>query len=302
MKKARNLCIRALCAIFIGVVLGCSGSGDSGYEIDDNQGQQGGNQQNQGQQPAFYINEELGGQKFVDKGNWNLVTVDSNKEFNESYTNANQYINGKVAELQKLWQKENTGSVLSNQVSTALDGFNQGTSIGQKIRNNYTTLAPVFVTMHDSLIDDVDFFRFKASYHKLAHNAYNNSLGHWRNSEDNRVLTNKEMKNLSNNAFVDELEMANLSYDELTVNKAKEIMNNSLRAIANQTNTNTAVLKKVVELALYNESLYGLNDLAKLDKVVSLETPLREYSIFDSKINDARYNIETQSIDDGRTM
>ena len=27
MKRARNLCIRAFCAIFIGVVLGCSGSG-----------------------------------------------------------------------------------------------------------------------------------------------------------------------------------------------------------------------------------------------------------------------------------
>ena len=61
--------------------------------------------------------------------------------------------------------------------------------------------------------------------------------------------------------------MANLSYNELTVDKAKAIMNKSLNNIAGMTNTDSAVLKKVVELALYNESLYGLNDMAADDRV-----------------------------------
>ena len=39
-------------------------------------------------------------------------------------------------------------------------------------------------------------------------------------------------------------------------------MNNYLDTIADKTDTDIDVLKKIVQLALYNESLYGLNDHA----------------------------------------
>lgn len=304
MKRARNICIRALCAIFVGVVLGCSGSGDSSGESDiENDGGNGDNEQETGwKQPAYMnVTEEFGGQRFVEeKTNW-LYDNQGYTKFTAHCDDADKYIDGKVAELQKLWQETNTGSALSDQINTALNNFNNGTSIDEKITNNYTALAPVFATIEDNLSNDmVNYYRYTASYDKLAANAYNKSLGHWENSPDNRVLTNKEMKNLPENFFVYELGKANLSYNELTVKKAQEIMNDSLMEVADKTTTDTAVLKKVVELAMYNESLYGLADLARFDNVVS-RGRLRTFTIFADMIGQERNNTKTHNIDD-RTM
>lgn len=301
MKKARNLCIRALCAIFIGVVLGCSGSG--GESDIKNDGGNNDNEQETGwRQPAYMnVTEEFGGQRFVEeKTNW-LYDNQGYTKFTAHCDDANQYIDGKVAELQELWQETNTGSVLSDQINTALNNFNNGTSIDEKITNNYTALAPVFATIEDNLSNDtVNYYRYTASYDKLAANAYNKSLGHGENSQDSRVLTNQEMKNLPENFFVYELGKANLSYNELTVKKAQEIMNDSLMKVANKTTTDTALLKKVVELAMYNESLYGLADLASFDNVVS-RGRLRTFTIFADMIGQERNNTKTHNIDD-RTM
>lgn len=306
MKRARDICIRALCAIFVGVVLGCSGSGDSGGGSDiENDGGNGGNQQNGWQQPAYMnVTEEFGGQRFVEeKTNW-LYDNQGYAKFTAHCDDAERYIADKVVELQKLWEEKNTGSALSSQINTALNNFNNGTSIDEKIINNYTAMAPVLVTMENNLLSDapVNYHRYKSSYYKLAANAYNKSLGHCENSPDNRVLTNKEMKNMPENFFVDVLNFANLTYNELTVKKAQEIMNDSLMEVANKTNTDTAVLKKVVELAMYNESLYGLTDLAKLDTVVSRGAPLRKLTVLEDIIGQEWNNTKTQSIDDGRTM
>lgn len=253
--------------------------------------------------PAYMnVTAEFEGQRFVEAGtDWQTDNQGYTK-YTARYNDADKYINCKVTELNNLWQKNNTGSALSNQIGNALSNFNNGASISGKINNNYAALAPVFVTMEDNLTasSSRDYNRFKASYHKLAANAYNNSLGHLKNSPDNSVLTNKEMKNLPENPFVDEVIAAGLTYDELDVKEAQNIMNNSLTLIAQKTTTNTALLKKVVELALYNESLYGLNDLAKLDNVVFRET-LRQMDVFDDKIYDERRKTRMQSIDD-RTM
>lgn len=110
-----------------------------------------------------------------------------------------------------------------------------------------------------------DYHAYVASYYKLAHNAYNNSLGNTKGSF--AFQANRDMEDLPENTYVSELAMANLNYNELTVDKAKAIMNKSLNNIAGMTNTDSAILKKVIELALYNESLYGLNDMAADDRV-----------------------------------
>ncbi|MBD5440246.1 MAG: hypothetical protein HDR33_04410 [Treponema sp.] len=267
-------------------------------------GDQGDKEQETGwRQPAYMnVTEEFGGQRFVEeKTNW-LNDKQGYTKFTAHCDDANQYIDGKVAELQELWQETNTGSVLSDQINTALNNFNNGTSIDEKINNNYTALAPVLVTIENDLLNDtVDYYRYKTSYQKLAANAYNKSLGHGENSQDSRVLTNQEMKNLRENLFVKELVWANLSYNDLTVTKAQEIMNDSLVAIANNTNTDQGLLKKFIELALVNESLYGLADLAKFDNVVSSKARFREWSILENIIYQEHNNTQTQGIDD-RTM
>lgn len=300
--------------------MGCKHPTDNGgYEIDDdrnqqgNQGnngqQQGGNEQGNGEQqtgwrePDFYINEELGGQRFIEtSASWYYDEQDDkDQKFTTHYDNANQYINNKVAEIQELWQEKNTGSDLSNQIGTALGNFNIAASIVDNITNNYTALAPVFAGIENEFIknDEVaEFHSFNACYHKLAHNAYKNSKGNYTLTA---CSSNKEMEN-SNNYFNYELGLANLSYDEMTIDKAKEIMNDSLTDIAQQTNTEAAVLKKVVELALYNESLYGLHDFAQINRV-NITNSLSERSLFtfDGMITDVLSNTQTQSIDD-RTM
>ena len=294
-------------ALIAGNVSCSQPAGGNDTEFTGGNGGNGGNNDNEQEtgwkQPAYMnVTEEFGGQRFVEeKTNW-LYDNQGYTKFTAHCDDANQYIDGKVAELQKLWQETNTGSVLSDQINTALNNFNNGTSIDEKIDNNYNALATIFVNIEDNLSTSSsrDYHSFKASYHKLAANAYNKSLGHGENSQDSRVLTNQEMKNLPENYFIDELAMANLTYNELTVKKAQEIMNNSLAGIANKTTTDTALLKKVVELAMYNESLYGLADLARFDNIVSLGT-LRQFDIFDDKIYIERHSTKTQIIDD-RTM
>lgn len=278
-------------------------SGDSGYEIDDNQGQQGGNQQNQGQQPAYYIDEALGGQRFAEEG----AIWQSNKgpqQFSSHYADAKKFIAGKVTELSAMI-KGQTSNDLYRAINQALVQYNNNLAIDKNITNNYNALAPIFARFEKTTTidtDDTKLFQYRTSYQVLAAKAYNESLGHAKNKS--WVPTNSEIKiSGANDFFNEELVYANLSYEELTANnnqRAKSIMNSTLAEIANETGTNSAVLKKVVELALYNESLYGLHDLG-LGDVGDFTTSLEQRTLtnFYMKIIDTKTS--TQSIDD-RTM
>lgn len=140
--------------------------------------------------------------------------------------------------------------------------------IGYNVVGNYSALAPVFARFNQVFIergeatDDYrDYYRYDASYMKLAHYAYNNSLGTANGSP--LLKSNQEMANSPESYFAHKLADANFTYDELTVNKAKAVMRESLTAVAAATNTNAAVLRKVVDLALYNESMYGLHYVAE---------------------------------------
>ena len=140
---------------------------------------------------------------------------------------------------------------------------------------------------------------FNATYHKLAARAYNQSLSERATETD--FLSNMEMQNLPENFFVDELNYAGLSYDELTDTYARTLMNQYLSTIAVNTDTDQALLKKVVELALVNESLYGLNDYANKARVSGQDFAYeRSFNTFYSKIAD-KYNSMSYNLDD-RTM
>lgn len=200
MKKARDICIRALCAIFVGVVLGCSGA-SGGNDIENDGGNNDNEQETGWKQPAYMnVTEEFGGQRFVGENYCFYGNPNKDVNFDTYYNDANQYINSKVAELDKLWQEKNTGSTLSNQIGTALGEFNNGTSIDQKIDNNYVALAPVFKTMENNTND---YHAFKVSYWKLAADAYNQSLGEY--AGETTFTTNEELRNKSTNYFIKEL-------------------------------------------------------------------------------------------------
>ena len=95
---------------------------------------------------------------------------------------------------------------------------------------------------------------------------------------------------------------ANISYQELTQN-TNQYMDQSLAIVARETSANQGLLKKAVELALYNESLYGLHDLAiqcGINKAQINSLTKRRTLSFNDKIQ-AVIKQQTKIIDD-RTL
>nr|QGT51354.1 hypothetical protein Unknown280_0460 [uncultured Spirochaetaceae bacterium] len=107
------------------------------------------------------------------------------------------------------------------------------------------------------------------------------------------------MRGDTNSFFVQQLAYSNYNYDSLTVDEAKKCMNNTINDIANNSGVDSTILKKFVELALYNESLYGLNDLAKGFDLNVIRAYKRQANTFDSYIRNA--NTQNYTLDD-RTM
>ena len=299
MKKTRNLCIRALCAIFVGVVLGCSGSSSSeesdiGNDIDANN--------NEWQQPDYYIDEELGGQQFVDPNKpWRNGTP-MLEYFNDSYANAQKFMAKKVTELSQEIAGQ-THIPLYQEIDTALKKFNTGDNIKDNITNNYTALAPVFADIEDKqlleIYDNKEWNDYKCSYYKLAHYAYNQSLCDCKYETSLRYPANNEMANDNYSLFVQLLGYANYDYDTLTVPEAKRCINNTLNEVANNNGVDSTVLKKFMELALYNESLYGVNDLAKSANLNTTLRSQRKMTMFTNYIIQAGNDLQTT---DGEPM
>ncbi|MBP3367273.1 MAG: hypothetical protein J6K96_09865 [Treponema sp.] len=293
--------------VLTGCSVGSSTSNDNYYEEPTNPVNPGidptepTNPVNPDQYPAYYIDEELGGQKFVaEDTEWYYEEqAVKNQKFTDAYTMAQKFMRQKVTELQTAVTGQ-TDNNYYKMIDTVLQKYNSEQNIADNINANYYAFAPLFDKMENVLLSNYtteDYHAYVASYYKLAHNAYNESLGMGKGSL--ALQANRDMKDLPENTYVSELAMANLSYNELTVDKAKAIMNKSLNNIAGMTNTDSAVLKKVIELALYNESLYGLNDMVSNDKVnnqsLRYERRADEFKVIINSI------AATQSIDD-RTM
>lgn len=259
----------------------------------------GGNGQNT--QPTYYINEEFGGQRFVESNaDWTSYDINQDTEFETRYTNAKTFMNQKVNALNQDLQYES--STLGKKIKTMLNNFNKNQNIADNIDANNYAIAQVFAEFEKNLSTTTKLNRYRATYHLLAANAYNESMGDWKNAKG--FTTNKEITGADNSFFKLELKNAgNLNYDDLTADnnkKAKEIMNEELTSISLNTGINSAVLKKVVELALYNESLYGLHDFAKINDVnISNALSGRSFETLYDYTIDAKDN--TRSIDD-RTM
>lgn len=297
MKKTKNLCIRALCAIFVGFVLGCSGSsGENDIGNDDGAGNS--DNTNEWQQPDYYIDEELGGQQFVDPNKpWRNGTP-MLEYFNDSYENAQKFMAKKVTELSQEIAGQ-TNIPLYKEIDTALNKFNSGDNISDNITNNYTALAPVFADIENNQLlnsyDDKEWNDYKCSYYKLAHYAYNQSLCNSKYETSLRYPANNEMTN--DGYFGDMLSYANYDYDTLTVPEAKRCIKKALNEVANNNGVDSTVLKKFMELALYNESLYGVNDLAKSANLSTTLRGQRKMHMFDDYINRASENLQTTNDD-----
>ena len=256
--------------------------------------------------PSYYINTEFGGQRFTELTA--KLYVDNNRDasFDKYYTNAKKFMNAKVDELANLVNNSDIGPFYG-QIQTLLQGYSKADTIKDNIEKNYTALAPIFKAMRNTLVNNEDFNRFNVSYYKLAADAFNQSLGDY--SLDNspqEFETNKEMVD-TDNFFRSECKAANLSYVDATDHKkAIDRMNEYLKTITDKTYVDTAVLKKVVELALYNESLYGLNDQAVKAGVdvynQGLKSNQRRLNDFNTKIGQATYSINNTQNHDDRTM
>lgn len=243
---------------------------------------------------------EFGGAQFVGPNeNWTYDCITPNTEFDKHYANAITAMDNKVAELQRMVNSQTT-IPLYEEIDTALKKCNQSTNIADNITANYIAIAPVFLTMEDSLDDNKDFHKFRASYYRLVQNAYNNSRGGYSLTT---CKTNSEIEDpYYNSFFTSELAYTDLSANDLTNSRAETEIKNLLEKIAQKTKTSPAVLKKIIGLSLYNESLYGLNDFAQKCNVQgkNLNNEERSLSLFKEYIKNAAYSL--QNLNDGRTM
>lgn len=284
-------------ALIAGNVSCSNAAGGNSTEFDGNSGGQ------TGYTKPDYMNVDVtfGGQRFIEENGCFNKNPNKGANFNTYYTNAKAFMTNEVTSLKNLVASSNSGSTLSGQITTLLQNYNQSSSITDNIDQNYTALTPVFKAMRNSLTDDEDYNRFNISYWKLAADAYNQSLGEYAN--ETTFTTNDELRNKSTNLFVQKLGAAGLDYAAANDSKQAETrMKNCLNTIAYETNTNVNVLTEIVKLALYNESLYGLNDHAVQGGVnnQNLNNDQRSLRTFNNKIADySLYNM--QSIDD-RTM
>lgn len=295
MKKLTKISA-GIAVLALSFAAGCSNSssGSDDYTIDDPIIQPDDPIVKPGQEyPDFYINEEFGGQKFVADGeNWNRYDVDGAKEFADRNAYAQKFMQAKVAELNQMLAGQNKVG-LYKEIDTALKNFTT-----DDVRANYEALAPVFKYMEKDLSDE-QFYEHRVGYYKLAA-AYNNSLGYMRNSTS--YVTNNEMIDSPYSFFAQELAQTKYSYDELTDAKAKQIMVNTLTNVAAQTSTDVETLKKVMNLALYNKSLYGLYNFA--GNICHVIDPITERSVleFHECIASVNWQTNTYNLDAGRSM
>lgn len=269
-----------------------------------------------------YKYEELGGVQFVgDNEDWDRTYIDIDETFDNHYDKAMQFMYQKIADLQQDLNKVDTNNPLYKLIDIALkkdpakdEEYTEG-HITTVINNNYENLAPVFAHFQKQYLNGngnpydqvagMKYNRFNACYHLLAREAFNKSIG---NVSRGTFETNQEY-NKADSFFDAELAEAglNCTTQTFTTAMAKENMKVTLDEIANKTNTDSAILKKVVELALYNESLYGLHDFAKVEfkqRGKEFERYFqyqRGHSVFDDVIKGARHNIQSYNLDD-RTM
>lgn len=299
----KGLQVGFLATAFIAGNVSCSNAA-GGDSIEFNGGYVGDGDQTS-KWPSYYINTEFGGQRFTELTA--KLYVDNNRDasFDKYYTNAKKFMNAKVDELANLVNNSDIGPFYG-QIKTLLQNYSKANTIKNNIENNYNALAPIFKAMRNTLVNNEDFNRFNVSYYKLAADAFNQSVGKLAEGENKKnFTTNTELIDDSSNFFASELNDAKLSYADATnKNNAVDRMNGYLNTIATKTNTNLDVLKKVVELALYNESLYGLNDFTVVCGVFNqgLTTTKRRLDIFQTAIRNATYSLaNTQNLDD-RTM
>ncbi len=268
-----------------------------------------------------YEYEELGGVQFVG-GNedWDRTYIDIDETFDNHYDKAMQFMYKKIANLQKDLNKVDTeNNPLYKLIGTALkkdpaQDEQYEPTISTVINNNYENLAPIFAHFQKQYLNEqgnsydndakIKYNCFQACYHLLAREAFNKSIG---NVSRGTFETNTEYTE-HDYFFNAELAKAglNCTTQTFTTAMAKENMKVTLDEIANKTNTDSAILQKVVELALYNESLYGLHDFAKVEfKARGKEFDRywqyqRDHSVFDDVIDKEFFN--TRNIIDDRTM
>lgn len=281
----------------------CSNSAGGDSTTIDGNFNQGGNGDQTSKWPSYYINKDFGGQQFVD---YNLDADTFNKtKFDDSYKVAREFMATKVKELSNDIA-EQTYIPMYRKIDAALKAMNNGNNIADNITNNYEALATVFADFEKNQLknySEAKIYDYKTSYYKLADEAYNQSLTKlYAHQESQSFPANMDM-NKDSGYFVDALsKAASYDYDTLTVAEAKKCMKNTLNDIANKNGVDSNVLKKFIELALYNESLYGLNDFAKA-RTIDTTLRARKVSDFDTAIGDAKDNIQSLSYEDnGMTM
>ncbi len=242
--------------------------------------------------------------------NIDFARTDDQAKGPQLYNDAKIIMDKMVAELQNDLDNEYENeyiALMKQNLANSRNQNNNTTYVGDDVKNNYEAYANIMYPLRDSLVDDKDFFAFNACYEYLAVDAYKKSLGNYKNSKDfDTDLTKSSI-------FDSHLSRTDLTYDAMNGDFVRDKMDNLLSTIGETTNVNPALIKKTIELALYNESLHGLHDTAAKVGNIGLGSQRNynyqalagKYGCFEihefiAYINEVEYH-QVQQIDD-RTM
>lgn len=246
--------------------------------------------------------------------NIDFARTDDQAKGPQLYNDAKIIMDKMVAELQNDLDNEYENEYIALMKQNLANSRNQNattTYVGSDVKNNYLAYANIVAPLQNTFLTnnkEQDFNAFTACYEYLAVDAYKKSLGKYKNSKD----FDTDLAN--NNSYKSSLNRASLTFANMNDDFVRDKMDNLLSIIGETVNVDSKLIKKIVELALYNESLHGLHDTAAKVGNIGLGSQRNynyqalagKYGCFESHqfigyIVDAMNQQKTQNLDD-RTM
>ena len=198
--------------------------------------------------------------------NENFTGYDDEKSLKwgkQRFWEAQAFMQKKIDAFNKMVANDpNAGWLLSTQSTPGYLVENLSThttnSIGVTVGKNIKDFAKFMAQIQYNFVKDnnpQDYWQFCTCYDKLAVRAYNDSLGDEQNNFDLPTFQ-KDEPNINQ-----ELAEYGITTDPNDYHTVENTMQSLLKQVANRTHCNYATLQATIEIALYNEGIYGLADL-----------------------------------------
>ncbi len=214
----------------------------------------------------FYNGGEFGTR--VEKGNF-------------YFYHAKEFMADQLSEFNRAMQNESNETfkqLAQNMVDNNKFNASGTYTIDQVISQNNFDCGKFFGHIEYNIADDDDYFKFVACYDYLANRAYNDSLGA---QAGTRTKANEELAEIKQ-------ELSNLGIAANDQN-VEGILCDLLDEVEKKTGVRRTTLVKGVNIALYNEGMWGVRDLGGSAEAITSDASPKTPNMFD------RYSVGERS-------